>query len=443
MNAKAQSELDALSGEQLRELWPVLAPDERYEGFSVLSRSEGEDFFLSVSAADQLDLVQASPDGLRRGWIRLLAPDDAADLIQQAAESDRPGLVELLDARSRTDVVALLAYAEDEAGGLMNTQYTRIRPDMKVDEAINYLRRQFSGREESTFPTYVLDAQQHVLGVVTLQKLFVSSQQAQVHEVMDTDVITVHEGTDQEKISLLFSDHNLMALPVVDDFGAMKGLITLDDIVHVVQEEATEDIQKFGGVAALEEPYLDLPMRKMFKKRVGWLAALFIGEMLTATAMTYFEESIARAVVLALFVPLIISSGGNSGSQASTLVIRAMALGEVRLRDWWRVAKRELITGIGLGLVLGVIGFVRILLWEYAFHHYGEHTLPLAFTVGTTLVGIVLWGVIAGSMLPFLLRRAGLDPASASAPFVATIVDVSGIVIYFVVASFILSGTLL
>jgi magnesium transporter len=211
----------------------------------------------------------------------------------------------------------------------------------------------------------------------------------------------------------------------------------------VVQEEATEDIHKFGGVAGFAEPYLDLSIPKMLKKRIGWLSALFIGEMFTATAMRYFEAEIARAVVLALFVPLIISSGGNSGSQASTLVIRAMALGEVRLRDWWRVARREILTGLGLGCVLGAIGFLRIVAWQIAFGMYGEHTLLLALTVGLTLVGIVMWGALAGSMLPFVLRRAGLDPASASAPFVATLVDVSGIVMYFGVASLILAGTLL
>jgi magnesium transporter len=264
-----------------------------------------------------------------------------------------------------------------------------------------------------------------------------------VRDVMESDVITVHEGTDQEQISHLFADHDFLAIPVVDDEGRMKGIVTVDDIVDVVQEEATEDAHKYGGMAALDEPYLDLPILGMIKKRVGWLAALFIGEMFTATAMRYFEDEIARAVVLALFVPLIISSGGNSGSQASTLVIRAMALGEVRLRDWWRVMRREIVAGLGLGLVLGVIGFARIMAWEWAFGIYGEHTFLLATTVGLTLIAVVLWGALAGSMLPFLLRAMGLDPASASAPFVATLVDVSGIVLYFGAATLILTGTLL
>lgn len=443
MNPKDQAELDRLSGEQLRELWPVLTVEERYEGFTVLTREEAEDLYLSLSAADQYDLVMSMPLAQRRGWMRLLAPDDAADLLQEAREEERTPLLELLDGPAHTDVVALLAYAEDEAGGLMNTRFTRLRPDMKVDEAINYLRRQFTGREESLYPTYVLDGSQKVLGSVTVQRLFCTRPDALVHEVMDHDVITVHEGTDQEEISRLFADHDLLALPVVDDEGRMKGMVTVDDIVDVVQEEATEDIHKYGGLAALELPYLDLSIPAMIKKRAGWLAVLFVGEMFTATAMRYFEHHIARAVVLAFFVPLIIASGGNSGSQASTLVIRAMALGEVRLRDWWRVARRELASGLGLGLVLGILGFLRIVGWEWAFGAYGEHTLPLAFTLGVTLVGIVLWGALAGAMLPFLLQRLGADPASASAPFVATLVDVSGIVMYFGAATLILTGSLL
>jgi magnesium transporter len=234
-----------------------------------------------------------------------------------------------------------------------------------------------------------------------------------------------------------------VAIPVIDADGCMKGIVTVDDIVDVVREEATEDMQKYGAMAVLEEPYLDLSVRQMLGKRVGWLAVLFFGELLTASAMRYFEEDIARAVVLALFIPLIISSGGNSGSQASTLVIRAMALGEIRLRDWWRVMKREIVSGLALGSFLGVLGFLRIVGWQWAFDLYGEHYVLIALTVGISLAGVVLWGTLAGSMLPFVLRRLRFDPASASAPFVATLVDVSGIGIYFGAASLILSGTLL
>jgi magnesium transporter len=248
---------------------------------------------------------------------------------------------------------------------------------------------------------------------------------------------------DQEALSKLFMRHHLLMMPIVDAEGRIKGVVTVNDIVDVVQEEATEDIQKLGGVETLDEPYLEISLLRMIRKRAGWLAALFLGEMLTATAMGQFETEIERAVVLALFVPLIISSGGNSGSQATTLVIRAMALGEVRVRDWWRVIRREVVTGLGLGSILAAIGLARILLWQGLFSAYGVHYFLVALTVALSLIGVVLWGSIVGSILPFILRRLGFDPASASAPFVATLVDVTGLVIYFTVASMVLSGSLL
>jgi magnesium transporter len=279
--------------------------------------------------------------------------------------------------------------------------------------------------------------------VVSFRDLFAAAPDKRVRDVMETDVVTVREDMDQEEVSRVFADSGLVAIPVVDAQRRMKGIVTVDDIVRVVEEEATEDAQKFGGVEALGAPYLEMGFAAMVRKRAGWLAALFVGEMLTATAMAFFEAEIARAVVLAVFLPLIISSGGNSGSQASTLVIRAMALGEVRLRDWWRVAGREVGTGIALGCILGAIGFLRIIVWQRIGHVYGEHYLLVALTVAASLVGCVTFGTIAGSMLPFLLRRLGLDPASASAPFVATLVDVTGLVIYFGIGSVVLAGTLL
>jgi len=251
------------------------------------------------------------------------------------------------------------------------------------------------------------------------------------------------QDEDQESISKTFSNHNFLALPVVDDANVMKGIITGDDVIEVIEEEATEDIQKLGGMEALGEPYLEINLLTMIKKRAGWLMALFIGEMFTATAMSHYEGEIAKAVVLALFIPLVISSGGNSGSQATTLIIRAMALGEVRLKDWWRVFSRELIAGLSLGCILGLIGLIRILLWPNHQTLYGEHYFLVALTVACSLIGIVLWGTLAGSMLPFFLRRMGLDPATSSAPFVATLVDVTGLIIYFTVASIFLKGILL
>jgi magnesium transporter len=427
----------------LKNVWPSLPPAEQIREFERLPRAEAQDFFLGLAARGHVQILLALPPGERRLWMRSLAPDDAADCIQEAPVEAREALMELLDEPTRKEVAALLAYAEDDAGGLMNPRFGRVRPDLRVDEAISYLRREVAERVETIYYAYVLDAEQRLLGVVSFRELVTAPPDKTVRDVMRTDVVAVREETDQEEVGRLLAEHDLMAIPVVDLEGRMKGIVSADDIVDVVREEATEDIQKIGGTQALEEPYLQVGLGRLIRKRGGWLSALFLGEMLTASAMGYFEAEIARAVVLALFIPLIISSGGNSGSQATTLVIRAMAIGEVRLRDWWRVMSREVGAGLALGSLLGVIGLARILLWQWAFHLYGEHYLLVALTVAASLVGVVLWGTLAGSMLPFVLRRLGLDPANASAPFVATLVDVSGIVIYFSLASLILRGTLL
>ncbi|HYQ45579.1 MAG TPA: magnesium transporter [Polyangiaceae bacterium] len=433
----------ALPLSDLRDAWPVLSKADRADGFRILKRSDAEEFFLGLTAGDMAELLHALPEKERRVWVRLLAPDDAADLLQSADPEDRDKLISCLDDPTRKEVTALMAYAEDEAGGLMNPRFARVRPDMRIDEAVSYLRRQARENIETIYYVYVADDQQHLLGVVSFRDLFIASSEKRVRDVMATDLITVGEEVHQEDVSRLFADEALMAIPVVDPEGRIKGIVTVDDIVDVVQEEATEDAQKFGGMEALEEPYLQIALSRMIKKRGGWLAALFLGEMLTASAMAFFQDEIARAVVLALFVPLIISSGGNSGSQASTLVIRAMALGEVRLRDWWRVVRRELAVGFALGTMLGIIGFVRIVAWQAVSPIYGEHYLRVAQVVLFSLIGVVMFGTIAGSVLPFVLRRVGFDPASASAPFVATLVDVTGLVIYFSVGSLMLRGSLL
>jgi len=434
---------DELLAEDLREIWNFASLEERVEGFRSLPASEAEEIFLSLDAHTQAELLTTLPANERQLWMRQLPPDDAADVIQAVPAEARETLLRLLDEPTRREVSGLLAYAEDEAGGLMSPRYVRLRPDMSVDEAIKYLRRTTRERAETIYYIYVLDAGQRLVGVVSFRELFAATSEKTVRDVMRTDVITVREDLDQEAVANVMAETNLMAVPVVDSEGHIKGIVTVDDIVDVVREEATEDIQKFGGMEALDAPYLQVAFARMVKKRASWLAALFLGEMLTATAMTYFEDEIAKAVVLALFVPLIISSGGNSGSQASTLVIRAMALGEVRLRDWWRILLRELGAGVVLGSVLGSIGFLRIIVWQKITPLYGEHYLLVAFTIFGSLIGVVTFGTLAGSLLPFVLRRLGFDPASASAPFVATLVDVTGLVIYFSVATVILSGTVL
>ena len=441
--ASQMVEPGALEAADLREAWRLLPPEDRVEGFRALARGDAEDFFLDLSSREQAELESLLPPGERRLWIRLLPPDDAADLIQEADEEERPALLDLLDDVTRTEVLALLAYAEDDAGGLMNPRFARVRPDVSVDEAISYLRKQARERLETVYYVYVLDAEQHLLGVASFRDLFSAPPDKRVRDLMSTDIVTVRETMDQEEVSRVFAEHDLIAIPVVDAERRMKGIVTVDDIVDVVEEEATEDIQKIGGMEALEAPYLEVGFLDMMRKRVGWLAALFIGELLTASAMGRFEGEIARAVVLVVFIPLIISSGGNSGSQASTLVIRAMALGEVRLSDWWRVMHRELLHGFAFGWVLAALGFMRVVLWQGLFRAYGPHFLLVAFTVSGALLGVVTFGTLVGSMLPFVLRRLGADPASASAPFVATLVDVAGVVIYFSLASWILRGTLL
>lgn len=428
--------------EYLLQQWSDLSVRERVEAFEALPRHLADDFFLELRTRDQAELLLALPAAARRVWLRLLPPDDAADVLQLAPEESRRELMDLLDDVGRREVGALLAYKEDAAGGLMSPRFARLRADMTVDEAITYLRRQ-AGQVETIYYAYALDESQRLLGVVTFRDLFAADRMKLVRDVMRTEFVSATDQMDQEALARMFSTHHLLAIPIVDEHGRMKGIVTVDDIVDVVQEEASEDIQKVGGMEALDAPYLQIKFWRMVKKRGGWLAVLFIGEMLTATAMGFYEQEIASAVVLALFVPLIISSGGNSGSQATTLVIRAMAIGEVRLRDWWRVVRRELSTGLVLGSVLAVIGLARILLWQALWKPYGEHFLAVGVTVALSLMGVVLFGTVAGSMLPFVLRRAGLDPASASAPFVATLVDVTGLVIYFSVASVVLRGKLL
>jgi magnesium transporter len=434
---------ERLTASDARDAWRLLSSNERLEAFQQMDLDESEDFFLALPAAEQAAIVRAMNGGARRLWLRLLPPDDAADVIQRVPEEERRHFLEMLDQPTRRDVTALMAYAEDAAGGLMSPRFARLRPDITVDEAIRYLRRQSSEKLETIYYAYVLDQEQHLRGVVSFRDLITAPGDQPLTAVMNAEVVSVPDTTDQEAVARVMARHDLSALPVVDEAGRMVGIVTVDDIVDVVQREATEDIQKLGGMEALETAYLQTRIGRMVRKRAGWLSALFLGEMLTASAMGHFETEIARAVVLALFVPLIISSGGNSGSQATTLIIRAMALGEVKLKDWVLIVRRELAAGLALGLILASIGLLRILVWQGVFHTYGTHYALVAVTVALSLVGVVAWGTLAGAMLPFVIRRLGFDPASASAPFVATLVDVSGLVIYFSVASLVLKGSLL
>lgn len=436
-------EPETLTADDLRAAWPVMSVEERLDAIDALATREANRFFLSLPPADQAALITASPPEQGNTWLRLLPPDDAADLLQSVDPAVRQQLLAKLDPSARSEVTALLAFAADRAGGLMSPRFARLRAEATVGEALHYLRAQVRENPETIYYAYVLDDDQRLLGVVSLRELFVAADGASVRAVMHADPVHVRADTDRAEVARILGERDLLAVPVVEDDGRMRGIVTFDDVADVVQQENTEDMQKLGGVEALQAPYLQVSLLQMLKKRAGWLAILFVSEMLTASAMARYDDEIAKAAVLAIFVPLIISSGGNSGSQATTLVIRALALGELRLADVGRVLRREIVTGLLLGVVLGSLGLLRIGAWQAMFGSYGEHWGMLGLVVALSVIGVVAWGAVVGAGLPFLLKRLRLDPASASAPFVATLVDVSGLIIYFNIAWTLLRGRLL
>jgi magnesium transporter len=397
---------------------------------------------------ERADAIALLEDGERTALLVLLEPseigdlvknletDDAADVIEELQPEEQREALAGMQPEERAQVEGLLRFAPDTAGGLMQVERAQVRTNETVDAAIARVRA-LVDEDIAVHGVYVVDERDRLVGIMDLAKLLVNRADKKIADIMAPPVVKLTPDIDQEKVAALFKKYSQVSLPVVDADGRMLGRVLHDDVMHVAAGAATEDIQKVGGTEALSGPYLGVRMREMIKKRAGWLTILFVGEMLTASAMSYFEREIERAVVLALFVPLIISSGGNSGSQASTLIIRALALGEVAVKDWPHVLRRELVSGITLGLILGAVGAVRVIVWALAFHMYGPHFVLIAATVGISLVGVVLWGTVSGSMLPFALRRVGFDPASASAPFVATLIDVTGLVIYFSAASLI------
>jgi magnesium transporter len=374
-----------------------------------------------------------------------LAADERTDVVQKMGLHERHKVVPKLSDEMRHELEGLLQYPVHTAGGIMTTEFVELDPTMSVGAALKHIRA-VAKEKESIYACYVMEpGTKHLLGAVSLRDLVMADLTSPLTSVMRKKPITVNALEDQEVVANKIAKYDLLAVPVLETDGSVVGFVTVDDVIDVLVEEGTEDILRMAAVepGALDKPYMQVSLPMMIRKRAGWLVILFLGEMLTATAMGFFEKEIEKAVVLALFVPLIISSGGNSGSQASTLVIRALALSEVKLRDWWQVMRREVFSGLGLGLILGSIGFLRITLWSMFSNIYGPHWLLVALTVGVALIGIVLWGTLSGSMLPFALRRLGFDPATSSAPFVATLVDVTGLVIYFSVAVIVLRGTLL
>jgi magnesium transporter len=407
-------------------------------------------FDLAVQVLDdpelehRVDIIQAMEVGAAGRLVDAMSPDQQADLFRELPETEQRRILPALDQRTQQALAFLLRYPPETAGGIMTTEFLTVSPNSTVEETLELIRR-VGGGKETVYLIYVVDQNKRLQHVISLRELILSDRSTRVMELgSGRKLVSASPYTDREEVARLISKYDLLAIPVVDKDQHILGIVTVDDVIDALVAETTEDVQKFGGMEALDEPYMEISIARMLRKRAGWLAALFIGEMLTATAMGYFEGEIAHAVVLALFVPLIISSGGNSGSQATSLIIRAMALREVRLRDWWRVAIRELPSGLALGLFLGTIGAIRILLWQsFGWYDYGPHYVLVTLTVSLALVGVVTFGSLVGSMLPFLLRRLGFDPASASAPFVATLVDVTGLVIYFSVALLLLRGTLL
>ena len=440
-----EEELDTgrITVDELRDAWPVLDAEERLEGFRSLPREEAEDYFLELATRGHVTLLQGMSPREKRTWLRLLPPDDLADVMREFAVEERAELLGMLDETSRREVGVLLAYAEDEAGGLMNPRFARVRPEMTVEEAIRYVRRQAQDHLETIYYVYVLDAQQRLLGVVSFRELLLAPGDKPVREVMHTDVISVPEEMDQEQVARVIAQHDILAVPVVDSEGRVKGIVTVDDVVDVVETEATEDIQKIGGSVALDAPYMQTSIFEMLRKRAGWLTVLLIGEMFTTSALKMYETQFAAASVLIFFLPLIISSGGNSGSQATTLVVRAMALDQVRLRDAWRILRRELAGGLMLGAILASIGLVRVVLGHLLLDDATDHFLYVGLTVAASLVCVVTLGTLTGALLPLFLRALRFDPASASAPVVATLLDCTGVVIYFSLAKVFLTGRLL
>jgi magnesium transporter len=414
-------------------------------------------FTLAVQLFDEPELerrgeiVEEVPVPIAAPLVDALSADQQVELYREMSPEGRTRLLPFFAAATRETLRALMNYPETSSGGIMTTEFVSVPATWTADEVKRYIA-EVGEAKETVYAIYVMDPAQNTLQrVISLREVMMVPGDTSVADIGDErSPITVGPLVDREDAARLISKYNLLALPVVDDHERMLGIVTVDDIIDALVSEQTEDVQKLGGMDAIDEPYLQISFMEMLRKRAGWLAILFVGETLTAQAMGHFQKEIERLAVLAMFIPLIISSGGNSGSQSTSLIIRAMALKDVALRDWWRVVVREIPTGVALGGMLGAIGFCRILLWQFFWSHhwtlfggrlgfdYGPEPLLVASTVFFALIGVVLFGSLAGSMLPFLLRRLGLDPASASAPFVATLVDVTGLVIYFTVASLIL-----
>lgn len=409
-------------------------PDYEHQIIANMSMHRAASVFKILDLSSQKNIIQELPPFKTAELLNELPADDRTAFLEELPSEVVKELIKLLDPEERKITLSLLGYPEGSVGRLMTPDYIAVSIDWSLQEVLEHIRD--VGKNSETIDViYVVNDKGEFIDDMRIREIILASPDKLVADIIDHRFITLDVKDDQEVANQIFKMNNRVALPVIDEKNLLLGIVTIDDVLWVANEEFSEDMQKIGGTEALDEPYLEMPLLKLFKKRVVWLIVLFLGELLTATAMGYFEDEIAKAVVLALFVPLIISSGGNSGSQASTLIIQAMAVGEITVADWWRVFKRELLQGLMLGAILAIIGFIRIIAWSNIFPDiYGAHYFLIGITVGISLLGVVLWGTLSGSMLPLLLKKLGADPATSSAPFVATMVDVTGLVIYFSMA---------
>ncbi|MEO6547379.1 MAG: magnesium transporter [Ferruginibacter sp.] len=436
---------DFLNNQNISDVANLIYENENYESQIVghLSLHRAASVFKILELPTQKRIIKSLPPLETAALLNELPPDDRTSFLSELPGNAVRELVKTLNPEERKITLALLGYPEGSVGRLMTPDYIYVYQHDTVDDVFKTIRK-YATNSETIDVIYVINDKGELLDDIRIKDFIMATPEKRVDELTDGRFIALNADDDQEVANEAFKMNNRVALPVVSKSNKLLGIVTIDDVLWVANEEFSEDMQKMGGTQALDEPYLDMPLTKLFRKRVGWLIVLFLGEMFTATAMGYFEDEIQKAVVLALFIPLIISSGGNTGSQASTLIIQAMAVGELTLTNWWRVMRREVIQGLMLGSVLGIIGFTRVVIWAKIMPNvYGAHDYRIGLTVGFSLVGVVLWGTLTGSMLPLILKRLGADPAVSSAPFVATLVDVTGLVIYFSVAYFFLQGILL
>jgi len=439
------AETEEMHAADLADVVETLPSEEVAAFLAALPTDRAADVLEYLNEDLRAEILEAMSTREAAALVTEMTPDDRADVLEDLEEESADEILSAIPTAEREETERLLSYEPDTAGGLMTTEYVSVSAEMPVEEALAAVRRiARSERREAMNAIYTTDAEGHLKGVMSLRELLAAPEGGKVADIAWEEVVSVPTSADRELVARLTREYDLVAIPVVDDADRIQGVVTVDDVIDALVEEHSEDTQKFGGMEAIDAPYTQTGFFTMIGKRAPWLTVLFLSEMLTAGAMQHFNGELNRAAVLVLFIPLIMSSGGNSGSQATSLIIRAMALGELQLRDWWRVALRELPSGLLLGLILGLIGVTRILAWQrLGLWDYGAHYRLVALTVGAALLGVVTFGSLAGSMLPFLLRRLGFDPASASAPFVATLVDVTGLSIYFYVALVILRGTLL